>query len=555
MLIGVGVPVLLGVVSGAIGVPHNDDFNYRRVALGLYEDGQVQLTGWTVMSLIGQLALVQPLLWMSGGAPWAFATMTAILALVGIAASYLVARRVLPIKRSFIAVLIVLLFPGFLLNTTSFMTDVPAHAGEMLCLALGAAALQPERTHRWRWLSASFAVGLFAFSIREFAIAAPAAVLVSASMSAPDRRSRYAAAGVVLLVACGAVYYITSHLAGQGTAVLAPLSESNVERTLLAITTLAFGLSPVLIVGAAWWLPRVHVLETVVGAVAGLILFGGSVLEVVSGSGMPTQLIGNLLVREGAPGDGALAGARPFLFESPWWEAMNLLALVVAILGLALLGGVVGLLVRRRTVADRRSLTAALGSVTGMLAVFAMIVGSGLVVFGLVASMFDRYLWPLTLPLATLLLLQPPWAGKTPARRWRVPALVPRVAAGIATLTLATSSLVLLLNSDAFDAARWRIGEQAVSAGFAPQTIDAGMEWVGYHATGTANINAIGPPGQMWYSAWWPSFHQCAMVSSSLLDIPGFQLESADLYAYRLLLVAGPESPLYLYRTSNPGCP
>jgi 4-amino-4-deoxy-L-arabinose transferase-like glycosyltransferase len=555
VLVGVGVPALLGVASGAIGVPHNDDFNYRRVALGLYEDGQVQLTRWTVMSLIGQLALVQPFLWLSGGAPSAFATMTAILALIGIVASYLLARRLLLTFRSFIAVLIVLLFPGFLLNTTSFMTDVPAYAGEMLCLALGAAALQPERTQRWRWLVASFAVGLFAYSIREFALAAPAAVLVSATMSATDRRIRYLAVGVVLLVACVAVSYITSHLAGQGTAVLAPLSESNVERTRLAVTTLAFGLSPVLIIAAAWWLPRVHVPETVVGAVAGLILFGGSVLDIVTGSGIPTQLVGNLLVREGAPGDGALAGARPFLFGSPWWEAMNLLALVAAVLGLALLGGVIGLVIRRRRAADRRTLTAAFGSVTGLLFVFVLIVGSGLVVFGLVASMFDRYLWPLTLPLATLLLLQPPWAGETPARRWRVPALVPRAAAGIATFTLATSSLVLLLNSDAFDAARWRIGEQAVSAGFAPQTIDAGMEWVGYHASGTANVEAIGPSDQMWYTTWWPSFHQCAIVSSSLLDIPGFHMESANLDAYRLLLVAGPESPLYLYRTSNPGCP
>jgi hypothetical protein len=98
------------------------------------------------------------------------------------------------------------------------------------------------------------------------------------------------------------------------------------------------------------------------------------------------------------------------------------------------------------------------------------------------------------------------------------------------------------------------MGDRAVNAGFAADTIDAGMEWVGYHATGTANVLAIGPPDEMWYSPRWASFRQCALVSSSLLSIAGFRLESADTEAYRLLLITGPEEPLYLYRVAKPGC-
>jgi hypothetical protein len=553
--IGVGLPLLVGVASGAILVPHNDDFNYRRVALGLYEHGQVQLTGWTVMSLIGQLALIQPFLWVSGGASWAFAVMTAIVAVIGIAGSYMLVRRVLPPFRSFIAVFLVLVFPGFLLNTTSFMTDVPAYAGEVVCLALGAAALQHQGADRWRWLIASLAVGWFAFSIREFALAAPVAVLVSATASARDSRRRYVVAGVVLLAACGVTYYITSHLPGQGIAVLAPLSDNNVERTLQGLTTLAFGLSPALVVGSARWLPRAHVPDAVIGATAGVVLLRDSVFSVLSGSGIPTQLVGNLLVREGAPGSGALAGGRPILFDSPWWDVMNLLAIVAAILGTAVLGGVIGLAVRRRALGNRPSLSAAVGSVTGLLVVFSLTYAGGLFAFGLVASMFDRYLWPLALPLAALLLVKPRWPDELPAHRRQVPAALSTGGAGIAMATLAISSLVLLLNSDAFDAARWRVGQQAIDAGFAAETIDAGMEWVGYHATGTAQVNASVPSDQMWYSAWWPSFHQCAIVSSSPLDIQGFRLESARIDAYRLLLFAGPESALYLYRAPGPGCP
>jgi hypothetical protein len=45
------------------------------------------------------------------------------------------------------------------------------------------------------------------------------------------------------------------------------------------------------------------------------------------------------------------------------------------------------------------------------------------------------------------------------------------------------------------------------------------------------------------------------MVSSSLLEIPDFRLEHADIDAYRLLLFDGPEEGLYLYRVAGPGCP
>jgi hypothetical protein len=84
--------------------------------------------------------------------------------------------------------------------------------------------------------------------------------------------------------------------------------------------------------------------------------------------------------------------------------------------------------------------------------------------------------------------------------------------------------------------------------------VDAGMEWVGYHATGTAEVGATASATEMWYDAWWPSFRLFAIVSSSLLDVRGFRLEYADIDAYRLLLFDGPQEGLYLYRVANPGC-
>ena len=62
--------------------------------------------------------------------------------------------------------------------------------------------------------------------------------------------------------------------------------------------------------------------------------------------------------------------------------------------------------------------------------------------------------------------------------------------AGVLVAVNAIVSLALLLNAAAFDGARWRMGDEAVRLGFAAETVDAGFEWVGFHATGLAELTA-----------------------------------------------------------------
>jgi hypothetical protein len=57
------------------------------------------------------------------------------------------------------------------------------------------------------------------------------------------------------------------------------------------------------------------------------------------------------------------------------------------------------------------------------------------------------------------------------------------------------------------------------------------------------------------YAVKFPSFHPCAVVSSSPLGFAGFTLVLAREDAYRTLLVTGPIEPLYLYRVAGPDCP
>ena len=573
--LAVGLPAVIGIASGAISVPHNDDFAYRRPALALYETGRLELTGWAVMTLVGQLAATMPLLSLAGGSPWAFAATTAVFAVIGIVASYSLARRLLPPGLAGFAVLLAILVPGFLIYTTAYMTEIPAFAMEMSCLAIGAAALDrsPEEG-RWRWLVASLVVGCYAFSIREYAIAAPVAVLVSAAAS--DRQGRklpYAVATVAVIAVCAAIYALTNELPGQGGVGLKAPTAETTRRVLDAVGLVAFAVSPALAVAVTRWAPywwrSHHRLEAVLGAVTGAVIVTilyGERLQVLVGAApgpSPDFFVGNVFHSHGSLGVGIFAGDRPGLYDEPVWQLLNNVALLATFVAFALLGAaLVAERHRLLRVVDIRHCPAPLGSVTGLVAGFALLFAAGTTAVGLTVILFDRYTWPLVLPLGILLLLRPeteggmdPVAGLPglPGRTDRGIGLA--MATGTLVAVTASTSLALLLNAAAFDAARWRMGEEAMRLGFAAETVDAGLEWVGFHATGLARLTAQPQVTMTEYAVKFPSFHRCAVASSTPLDFPGFTLVLTRPGAYRLLLLAGPTEPMYLYRVAGPGCP
>ena len=572
--LGVGLPLVLGTLSGAVLIPHNDDPSMRRVALGLFETGRLELNGWTSMTLVGQIAFVQPFLWASGGGPWAFAAATVSLAVVGIVASYYLVRRILSVPRATVAVLGVLLFPGFLLNTTSFMTDVPAWAASIACLAAGAAALDRRGRDRWRRLIVSLAVGCFAFSIREFAIAAPVAVLVAAAASERGSRRPYWIAGAIVLAVCAATYLFAVHLPGQHEAPPHLISDATVGGLRRGFATLALMLAPALVLAAASWWRRWRLPEVVAGGVVGLLVFREPVTALVRSATSSRLLVGNLLEATGNLGTGELAGGRPVLYPSPTWQVLNTIALFAALALCSMAGGAAGAYLRRarrglRGGSGMGAFAVRVGSTKGLLTVFATLYAGGIFSWGFVVITFDRYLWLLALPLYALLLTRPDPADKSAEARSvarataspgrsRVTAVLDRLAIGLSAILLAglaVTSLVLLANANAFEAARWRMGELAVARGIPAGTVDAGLEWVAFHATGVATPYAQAPAGWSRYDAWWPSFRLCAMASTSPIDRADLSLIVADPAAYRLLLFGGPTEPLYLYRVAGADCP
>jgi hypothetical protein len=124
-------------------------------------------------------------------------------------------------------------------------------------------------------------------------------------------------------------------------------------------------------------------------------------------------------------------------------------------------------------------------------------------------------------------------------------------AAALAGVILAVSgciSVAMLANSVAFDAARWRLGEELVAGGAEPMSVDAGFEWLGQHASGTARLTAPLPEHGTRYSRLWAEYRRCFMLSVSALAWPHLELVDERRQGYRTFLLAGRWLPLYVYR-------
>ena len=121
---------------------------------------------------------------------------------------------------------------------------------------------------------------------------------------------------------------------------------------------------------------------------------------------MPPVLLDNLASQWGSPLRYMTLGSRPLLFSDAVWSAVNGVALVATVVVVAVGAGILGYHARR-ALQTPRSIPGRLASPAGIVLMFCVAIGVGLVVFGLIGTMFDRYLWPLVPTLAGLLLMRP----------------------------------------------------------------------------------------------------------------------------------------------------
>jgi len=575
VLAGVVAPALLALATHSLGIPRDDDWAFRRVLFGFTRTGRYSLVGWGSMTLVGQVLWATPFVLAFGAQPWVPSLATQVLAAGGLASCYLVARYLLSRPRAVACTLLVVSLPGFALSTSSFMTDVPAMSTEMVCLLLGALALRSTGRAQLAWLGASMAAGVLSFSIREFSLAAPLAVLVTLAWC--DRRliRPCAIAGALATAACLAVYLWSASLPGAQPKALVLPGVLALETLGGAYFTLSFMVLPVL----PWAVARWELWRRPVAFVAaGALLAAGAVLV---HSHHPV-FIGNYLDEQGAGGERVLEGTRPELFPPVLWEAFRALALSAGAVLAAVLAGATsaatartGLIARRgviarngraptpiglqppepgleacrsgghSTVAQRRLVLAFTWVSVALLAGYALVAK---------AAFWDRYLWPVAFGVAVLALTSPSELGPAPQAKPPVGSTGQAVGVaagfGIGTL-LALVAVAISLNSDAYDAARWSAGKDLVAAGYPAEDVDAGFDWVGAHEAVSAHPGravAGTPTYETWYDKMFPGFRDCALVSSSPLPRPSLKLYK--VVTYNELALAGTEH-LFLYEVTG----
>ena len=531
---GVGIPFWLAAAAGAIGLPNGDDWVYKQGADSLFRTGSIDMPGHTTAA-IGQVLMAQPFLALSGGDPWAFTAFGLVMACIGIASAYLLARRFTGTGTAVLVVLLVVAIPGFAREPTGFNTDGPAFALEMLCLLLGVSWLQGAGGRLT--LAMALGLGLLAVSIREFAFAAPATILVVAwTRNREDERAFLAGLSALFVAGVVAVLVAAASIPGRGTPATPNLAQLLVLGP--AFTTFAAFLLPAtaLAMGRrlAGFRPELIVLS------AGLV---GLVLVVPFGAFVGLDWLSN-----GSGGNAVLNGDRAPVIGGLAWQVSEQLAAFAAILLLAL-----GFRWAQRILAQvdtpaaaRDQMLRLVRSREGPLLVFLAAYGAELVLFAPLGGTFDRYLHPM-IPAAAILLLRGP---ATPGRFAASHAF-----SNAALAWLAISAFAFAANSLAYDVATRRVGEAAVAMGYDARTVDAGYVWVVSHAAGAeAGGSGSNEYGLAWYDdAVMPS-PPCAVVRTAHY-LGDLRLIEVDPSAYRQYLFFGPAQPLYLYGSLAAECP
>jgi hypothetical protein len=551
-VVTVALPAITGAAAGSLDIPRNDDWSYRGIALRLFTTGRLALDGAAQTAVIGQVLVTQPLLWLTGGAWWSFLAVGVLASLTAVVAGYVLLRRLLDRRDATLAIAGLVLFPGYLAYVLSYMADVPALASQFVCLLVGSVAIARQPISL-RLILVALAIGCFGFSIREFALAAPAAVVAVLVILEPARPRTWLTILVVGFVCLG-ILVARALLPGQLGSVPWALGTIKV---LTAAVTSSFVLAPVAFLAALRWhrvWSRRHVS---LGVVIGVMVIS---LVLVAGL-FPHVMVFGLITQWGAPHPYSMLGVRPELFPGVSWSAIGLLALIATALVGGVTAGVAGAHLRRAR-QDPQRIRARLGSPLGLLALFAALVTVGLTAFGLVGAFYDRYLWPL-IPVVSALLLYVPLdlrprssTGSPDLRDWprmgtRATGL--RSASLLSWTLLAAMSAAIMLNSNAYDGARWRAGQRLLTLGYPAAWTDAGPEWVHSHQTGLARVTAPGD-GLLWYQRQWPSYRLCAFAADFGSAVADSSLIHLDPDAYRLYLFFGPSEPFYYFKVVNRVC-
>jgi hypothetical protein len=255
---------------------------------------------------------------------WALQVEVATLGVVGLIAVLDLGKQSLSGQRALFVALMVAVGPMWASLSASYMTDLPAFALAMLCLALGARAVRAADLNAGVFCAA-LVVGFLAFTVREYAIVAPLSVCLSAlwTVRLPRRRFLVMIGALVNVAAMAAIFFlwrrglptfqkVVLERPSLSSAKLAwhADAQSAVLVGLLAPAVLLAG--PIRIVKVAWArAPRASVASGIVT----LLALGGEVLHQRASASFLGP--GNYILPNGTFGTETVSGTRPDLLPKP----------------------------------------------------------------------------------------------------------------------------------------------------------------------------------------------------------------------------------------------
>jgi hypothetical protein len=494
-LVGLIVPVLLAYQHRALGVPRGDDWSYLRTLFNWEEGNGLSFNNWVSMTLVGQLVLAMPIVWIRGRDIAAVQLGVAILGYIGLLAAVDLGRGIgLTRNRAWLVGFVVATGPFWGVLTVTFMTDVPGFAVSSIAIALGVRALRREQP-ALAFVIASLAVALLAFSIRQYA-AVPGVALVPIALLQMRRTNHprwKTFVGVLAVVAVVTTAFLLFWGQVPDAKPFTPGMPSS-----HSLRNLVYRGSGMLRLMGLWLLPCVLWRGTATIASTTRAVGKGLVVAVMvpvtigllfTGFNAPRiAFAGNYFVPNGVLADGVTAGRRHDIVPGWFWNALIICGTVgAALLVHAALPAILAFGKRVRT--RNSTLTDPEGTylslcVAGYVGGYAVAALSGL-------PLYDRYVLPI-MPIAAALLLRrrvvvapPPIERIDPdvasslliayARRSREALLA---AGGVALLF--GLSVLFTADSASFDGARWRVASDAVHQGWGPRQIAGSFEWDNY---------------------------------------------------------------------------
>jgi hypothetical protein len=487
--VGFVLPVVVSRVYGSLGIVRNDDWSYLRTLFNWVDTGHLDFNNWVSMTLLSQLVIAAPIVWVFGHNITFIQIETATLGFAGLCLvlwlGFVVTRRLW--VATFVGVLVAV-GPLWGALTVSFMTDVPAFAVSMLACALGVRAIRRPPVSL-PYLVASMAAGLVGFTIRQYAAVPPIAIALVAGVMLWREGSRpriraflIASATIVVGAAVFWAYWRTiphpkafSPELPSGHSVRATLYKGTGLVRLVGLLTAPalVAAGPTRILRRAWAAAHDTTVFVALGTMA-LLAFTAS-------SSPSIAFAGNYIAPDGILAQGVAIGRRPDILPA---GVFNLLLVVGSFAAVLLVIAVVPLLDtlpqrwRARDFAPHDPVAAFIGLVVAgyCIAYFAAAISN--------IPLYDRYVLP-AVPLVALLLLRPV-AGErgapTGSGAHAHPGRGLAVRGAFVLIALAFVGYVYTADSAAFDGTRWKVAVDATKLGWSRHQIRGGFEWTNFYA-------------------------------------------------------------------------